>query len=249
MHQVVHRSSLPRSGVHWRAVVKAALGIVIFGISACADRPDAHTAAQASSSPWAEGVHFVRLEAVGTETADRSGELIEVFSYACPHCYMFEPALVLWNHYMAAELNLKLVRVPMTTDAEAYGYSHLFYTLNALGRDDLHCIVYDAIHRGRASLISKRDDAETLKLQAEFVEKYGIPRKRFAEVYTSARIQQEVATAALYTRRFLVDRTPTLVINGQFKTDAIRAGGDSNLFAIIKALATDSGVNMEAHGG
>lgn len=224
----------------------AILGLVVVGVVACdksSGLPDSAVDAKSDTrqGPWIEGVHFVRLEAAGhSDKSGVPGEVIEVFSYECPSCYTFEPTLVLWERYNAKKLGLDLVRVPMTTQTTTYSYSHLFYTLQALDRDDLHCVVYDTIHRGHNSLVAKTGDADTLKLQAEFATKYGIPRDRFIEIYTSPQISEKVAAAASYSRQFRVARTPAMVINRQYKTDLPSVGGDRYIMAIVQDLARDS---------
>ena len=62
-------------------------------------------------------------------------EVIEFFSYACPHCNHLEPALEAWAHKLPP--NVVLHRIPVTFGRNEWvSLAKLHLTLEALGQGD-----------------------------------------------------------------------------------------------------------------
>ena len=58
-----------------------------------------------------------------------------MFWLACPHCYAFEPFLRAWLKSKPGYV--EFVRVPVMWQPVHKSHAHLYYTLEALGREDL----------------------------------------------------------------------------------------------------------------
>ena len=59
-------------------------------------------------------------------------EVIEFFSYACPHCYELQPHVLKWAAQLPA--NAAFVRVPVSFGRREWGQlSRAFYALEATG--------------------------------------------------------------------------------------------------------------------
>ena len=69
----------------------------------------------------------------------------EVFWYGCGHCYALDPTLENWRETKAKYIDFQ--RIPVIWGPPHRQHAKLFYTLQALGRGDLHAKVFDAIHR------------------------------------------------------------------------------------------------------
>ncbi|HMD59270.1 MAG TPA: hypothetical protein VKG66_05740, partial [Steroidobacteraceae bacterium] len=91
-------------------------------------------------------------------------EVIEVFWYACPHCYSLEPYLNSWLKTKPA--NVDFVRVPIMGSEVHGAHARLFYTLQALGKEDaLHAKVLAAIFEQKNGLFVPGDAAATQAAQ------------------------------------------------------------------------------------
>src|SRR5688500_18117858 len=68
-------------------------------------------------------------------------ELIEFFSYACPHCHSLSGPLATWLKRKPADVEFK--RVPAVFNDTWLQYARVYYTLEALGLlDKLHHEVF-----------------------------------------------------------------------------------------------------------
>src|SRR5687767_5094905 len=109
-------------------------------------------------------------------------EVVEMFWYGCPHCSVLEPFLANWEKKKPDYV--ELVRVPVIWGPAHRAHAKLFYTLEALGRPDLHQKVFETIHQERNMLIGGTE-AETLNTQLAFAQAQGIDPKKFREAFNS----------------------------------------------------------------
>jgi protein dithiol oxidoreductase (disulfide-forming) len=105
-----------------------------------------------------EGRDYVRLNTPVPVPAGGKIDVIEFFSYGCPHCYTFEPMLEQWVKRLPADVAFR--RIPATFNAPFEGYARLYYALEAIGQADaLTRQVFAAIHVQRQRLDKEADIA------------------------------------------------------------------------------------------
>ena len=144
-------------------------------------------------------------------------EVVEFFWYSCPHCNAFEPMLSAWLKKLPPDVSFR--RVPVAFRDDFVPQQRLFYTLEAMGKiDDLHTKVFQEIHQNRQP--TDRED----RILA-FVEKNGVDRAKFQELYNSFAVSTKARKAKTLQDQYQVDGVPALGINGQFYTDGTLAGG------------------------
>src|SRR5215213_4650275 len=99
-----------------------------------------------------EGRDFVKLEAPQPSGAPAGKvEVLEFFSYACPHCSSFEPTLEAWEKQMPAEASLRRVPVPFLMNAD--NFMHTYYALETIGAvQAMQLKIFRAIHIERQRL-------------------------------------------------------------------------------------------------
>ena len=82
-------------------------------------------------------------------------EVLEFFSYGCPHCAEFNPVLHAWVAKQQGDVVVK--KVPITFGRAAWtGIAKLYYTLEVTG--DLHRLendIFKAIHGERQNLFEE----------------------------------------------------------------------------------------------
>ncbi|MCG6900432.1 MAG: thiol:disulfide interchange protein DsbA/DsbL [Gammaproteobacteria bacterium] len=155
-------------------------------------------------------------------------EVIDFFWYGCPYCNLFEPQLESW--LANKPTNVDFIRIPAVIRPGWSNLARAYYTAETLGiLDPLHERLFAAIHKEDQDL----EDIDTL---AELFTAQGIDRARFEEAYTSSEVDRKVQEAAVLTRRYGVDSVPAIVVNGQYRTDPVLAGGASRILDAVNAF-------------
>jgi protein dithiol oxidoreductase (disulfide-forming) len=185
---------------------------------------------------WKPGVNYQPLvPAQSTDVAPGKVEVTEVFWLGCPHCYALEPHVLAWLKKKPAYV--EFVRVPVIWNPIHTAHARLFYTLQALGRDDLFEKAFAAAQEGSSSPLAGTSDAETLRMQQAFAVQNGISADDFAKAFNSFTVNSNLARAQELTQRFKVDHVPFFIVNGKYTTDMTMAGGEEQLMQLINDLA------------
>lgn len=189
---------------------------------------------------WQVGTHYEVFEPLAELTA-ANGKItvVEFFWYGCPHCYTMDPHVSLWNRKKSP--NVELQRVPTTWGAHDQPHARLFYTLQALGRTDLHAVVFDTIHAQGNKLVAS-DEQQTLQLQLAFASKHGIDPQQFLAIYHSSEVEMQLTHGERLLKYYQVAKLPTLLVNGKYKTDASRTDrrGEALMRLVGDLTALDS---------
>jgi thiol:disulfide interchange protein DsbA len=219
-----------RSVVIGSVLVVAALAAT-FSIRACAATP----AAPVSTSQWKAGVNYTVLGYPLPPSVPKGKvEVNEVFWYGCSHCYALDPYLEKWNKNKPAFV--EFVRIPVIWGPAQRQHAKLFYTLQKLGRGDLHPKVFVAIHEGHKALAADTDE-QARALQLAFFKEQGIGEAQFNEAYDSAEVAKNVELAERLTAGYEVASVPTMIVQGAYSTSVSQAGGEEQLLSLINDLA------------
>ena len=157
-------------------------------------------------------------------------EVVEFFWYSCPHCNAFEPQLEAWARKLPSDVNLR--RVPVAFRDDFVPQQRLFYTLEAMGRLDLHGRVFHAVHVERQP--THRDD--TILAWAQ---KNGLDRARFQSVYESFAVAAKAKRAYQLQEAYQVEGVPALGVAGRFYTDGQAAGSMPRALEVVDQLVAD----------
>ena len=177
-----------------------------------------------------EGSEYKLLKpAVATGVAPDKVEVVEAFWYACGHCYLLEPKLEAWDAKGRAPY-VQLVRLPATWNDTVKTHARVFYTIELLGKPQLHNEVFREINvKG-----NRLDTPE--KVQAFFASK-GVPAAEFQKAFSSFAVESNLRKAEEMNKRYKITGTPTIVIGGKYVTDVGMAGSEDKLFQIVNELA------------
>jgi protein dithiol oxidoreductase (disulfide-forming) len=192
--------------------------------------------AQLPPGKWQPGVNYqVLVPSQPTNVSPGKVEVLEVFWLGCPHCYQFEPLLKAWLKVKPAYV--QFVRVPVIWQPIHRYHAHLYYTLDALGRQDLIAKAFDTI-AGQHVPLAGSDEGETLKLQQQFASANGVSADDFAKAYNSFSVATNMKRAEELTQAYRVEGVPFVAVNGKYTTDIGKAGGENQLINLIGDLAT-----------
>jgi protein dithiol oxidoreductase (disulfide-forming) len=193
-------------------------------------------ASAAAVSGWQEGVNYTRIvPAQPTAVPPGQIEILEFFWYACPHCNAIDPLVESWKRTKPPYISFSRVHV-MWNEAHR-AHARLYYTLESLGKlDQLHTEVFKEIHVNGDPLVAA-DPAETERMQAAFVKKFGIAESAFRDKYHSFDVDNAMRKADELVQRYRVDGVPRFIVNGKYVVDVASAGSPERLISLIGDLA------------
>jgi thiol:disulfide interchange protein DsbA len=115
-------------------------------------------------------------------------------------------------------------------------HARLYYTLLALGREDLVAKAFDEIHKGGNYLVTN-DEAQSQRLQLAWAKSQGISESDFNREYNGFGVNTNLQRAEEITKRYRIEGVPRVVVNGKYETDVGMAGGQDELVQLINDLA------------
>jgi len=169
-----------------------------------------------------------------TDVAAGKIEVVEFFSYACPHCNHLEPSLEAWAKKQPASVTVR--RIPVTFGrSEWVSLARLYYTLETLGEvDRLNAKVFHAIHDQHVNLSSA--DA-----CVSWAASQGLDPRKFTDVYNSFTVESKLQRANVKAQAYAVDGVPTLIVGGRYRTSPAMAGGNEQSLAVADELIAGLG--------
>src|SRR5512144_2380420 len=112
-------------------------------------------AGSAGAQGVTEGTNYVRLKNPMPVETGKNIEVIEFFSYGCPHCGELEPVLQGWLKTKPADVSFR--RIPVMFQPKWESLAKGYYALDALGEDKLSPEVFVAIHARGMPLWNDKD--------------------------------------------------------------------------------------------
>jgi protein dithiol oxidoreductase (disulfide-forming) len=175
-----------------------------------------------------EGTEFTRVNPPVPPTGGTKIEVLEFFSYACPHCSAFEPTLEAWAKNLPADVVLKRVPVPFLMNAE--NFQRTYFALETLGLvATMQRKVFTAVHVDRLRLDKPADIAA-------LIAKNGGDEKKFLDAFNSFSVATSVGRAKKLMADYKIDGVPALGIHGRFITSPSMAGSSERALAVADVL-------------
>jgi thiol:disulfide interchange protein DsbA len=175
-----------------------------------------------------EGKNYARIANPQPVETGRKIEVIEFFSYGCPHCAELEPHLDAWLAKLPPDVAFR--RVPVMFQQRWMPLAKVYYTLDALGVESkLSPDVFKAIHGQNVALW---DDNKFYDWAAT----KGIDRNKAKEVFTSFAVDGKMKRAMQLAQQYNIQSVPTVVVDGKFVTSSDRVGTHAQLPAAIDEL-------------
>ncbi len=199
-----------------------------FSVTAVAATLGVGGAAQAQGAAPVEGKDYVRLNTPVAVPAGGKIDVIEFFSYGCPHCYSFEPMLEQWIKRLPPDVAFR--RVPATFNPTFEGYARLFYALEAVGQvEALHKRVFAAIHVQRQRLDKDADIAA-------FVNAGGGDGAKAVEALKSFGVATKLRQAKQAFEAYKIDGVPALGVHGRWFTSGSLSGSNERALMVTNFL-------------
>ncbi|MBK1644177.1 twin-arginine translocation pathway signal protein [Thiocapsa imhoffii] len=153
-------------------------------------------------------------------------EVIEFFSYGCPHCMDLNPVIKPWGANLPADVTFK--QVPVTFGRAAWAnLARLYYALEYSGDlERLDQAVFEALHQDRIKLFTERDIFK-------WVESQGVDLETFEPLFNSFAVETQIKRSDSLVQRYDVTAVPMIAVDGRF----VVVGNDARTFADLLVIA------------
>lgn len=156
-------------------------------------------------------------------------EVLEFFSYGCPHCKDFHPLVMAWAARLPRDVSFR--RVPVTFGRATWtNLARLYYGLEATGDlARLDDAVFRAIHEERLNLF-------TPTAIMAWVKREGVDEKRFKAAFDSFAVSTRISRNEQMVRNYRVRSVPSLTVAGRYQVTGQAARTLADLLPIADGL-------------
>jgi thiol:disulfide interchange protein DsbA len=136
-------------------------------------------------------------------------EVVEFFSWGCPHCYEFYPMLSRWAATLPKDAMFKRIPVGLG-HPEWEALAKAYYALQSTGDvDRLDSQIFEDIHKNHVWLYDEQSITA-------WVGKHGVNVAKFTEAFRSFRVNTTVGQADQMSADYRIPGVPTLAIAGKY---------------------------------
>ncbi|MDR3352077.1 MAG: thiol:disulfide interchange protein DsbA/DsbL [Zoogloeaceae bacterium] len=174
---------------------------------------------------------YVQLAAPQPTQSPGKIEVLEFFSYGCPHCKEFHPILKRWLARQPASVAFRRVPVVWQGRVMWNNLAQFYYALEQMGDlARLDDAVFVAIHEQRQQLYDET------RMSTWYV-KQGGDSKKFSAAYKSFSVQSKVKQAERLAQDMKIESVPALIVEGRYliQGDTLQSQV-TNLDALIAQL-------------
>jgi thiol:disulfide interchange protein DsbA len=176
-----------------------------------------------------EGQNYTRLKNPLPVDSGKKIEVLEFFSYGCPHCRDLDPELQRWQKTLPSDVEFK--RVPIDFGREQWVVlAKIFYTLDALGVEEkMTPEVFVALHDKKVPLTN-----ETAFF--DWAASRGLDRKKVEDTYKSFGTTSKFNRARSIAKSYNVQSVPLVVVDGKFLVSSDKVGTHAAMPGAIDQL-------------
>ncbi|MGV0997915.1 MAG: thiol:disulfide interchange protein DsbA/DsbL [Fluviibacter sp.] len=210
------------------------IGSLVAGIASTAWLPATAFAQAALGAPVVAGgaIAGQTYAPLASPVAQSGGrlEVLEFFSYGCPHCNDFSEPFAKWAKQQQAK-GVSVRRVPVTFGRPQWVVlGRLYYTIELLKLSALDAAAFNAIH-GQGKMLY--DDQAVLQWASS---QPGVNAKQFTDTYYSAEVTNLMKKADLMAATYQIDAVPSLVVAGRYRMLQQRGMSFTDLLANTDAV-------------
>lgn len=203
-------------------------------------------AAPAETGKWIEGKHYFRIQPQQPRlsTSDKV-QVVEVFSYGCPACNHAHPFMQRIAKSLPAYAEMDYLPVSFRPDENFPLYQRAYYAAEALGvADEAHDAMFKAVwttgelgtynpSTGRPKPAAEWPGLEDI---GKFYAQFGVDPAQFVAVANSFAVNTKIKRADQLIKNWMVDSTPSIVIDGKYRYTGNSAGSFENMLELTQYL-------------
>ena len=196
--------------------------------SSAAFAADAPAPAPATATSWEAGKNYFVIDPPQPTATGNKVEVLEVFSYACPHCAHFQPYAEQLKQSLPA--GAVFTYMPAVFNPSWEPFARAYYTAESLGVvDKTHQELFDALHRDHVPL-------RTLDDLAGFYAQHGVDKAKFMATSGSFEVESKLSRSQTIVKAAGVDGTPSIIVDGKYRVTGASAGGYPQLIELVDWL-------------
>lgn len=174
------------------------------------------------------GEHYIVLKKPVATRDSSKIEVVEMFSYGCPHCFEFEPLIKAWGKKQASDTDFWFF--PAIWNESMQLFARAFYTAQHLNiADKIHLPLFTAIVIKQKKL-SKESELAT------FFAQYDVDKKSFSKAFSSSEVDNQVKQVKERINHYNPAGVPEIIVNGKYRIDRMHAGGMKKMLAVADYL-------------
>ena len=174
------------------------------------------------------GEHYIVLDRPVPTRDNSKIEVVEMFSYGCPHCYEFEASIKEWSEQQSSDVDFWVFPAVWNKSMELYAGA--FYAARELKvAEKIHQPLFTAIVIEQKNIRNESD-------LAELFARYGVDETAFTEAFNSTAVKTRVKHAEERVRLYKPVGVPEIVVNGKYRVGRMRAGGLTEMLAVTEFL-------------
>lgn len=179
--------------------------------------------------PFTNGVEYATIPHPERLSSSGKIEVVEVFSYGCPHCAHFAPYAEELRQSLPKDVQFKLLPASFSPAWEPY--ARAYFAAQELG----------VLKRTHLALFKQKFEdrypMNTLDELGDFYQREGVDKKAFMAAANSPRTDQEMRRAYALMTDWGIDATPTIVVDGKYRSkfrSEMNPGGIKNYKQLLQ---------------
>ncbi|HEX8778056.1 MAG TPA: thiol:disulfide interchange protein DsbA/DsbL [Rhodanobacter sp.] len=193
------------------------------------------TPAPAGPTHFTEGQQYVTLKLpAGQSMPTGPVEIVEVFSYGCPHCAEFAPYMDKLRAALPKGVEVRYL--PAVFSQAWVPYALAFYAARQLG-------VLEQTHDAMFQAMLEHYPLNSLQDMAAWYGRHGADPQKFIAAATSQATMQQMAADRKTEMGWGIDATPTLVVGRRTDDDK-----DAPFVALMRSADIDSYAQLQQLG-
>jgi thiol:disulfide interchange protein DsbA len=221
------------------------LGVALMGVLALLAAPLTQAA-----QTWTEGRDFeVVTPTQQTHVPKGKVEVMEVFSYGCPACNGFQPAIAALEHNLPSNAQLVFLPASFKPEEDWSMLQRAYFTAQALGISErTHQAIFDAVWKtGELAIVDPatgrlKNPMPSIEDAAKCYERLtGVKADTFIATARSFSVDLKMRTADAQVIAMQVPSTPCIVVNGKYRVNLDSVHSQDDLNGVVRYLvARDS---------
>jgi len=162
-----------------------------------------------NAANFKEGTHYEVI----SQTATDKPEVLEFFSFYCPHCFQFEPLVEVLKTKLDPTVEIKKNHVNFLGKTMGPKLTQAYAAATILKVEDkVAQVIFDEIHVQRKAINSEKDIFNI------FV-KAGVDKKEAEAAFESFPANGLASQMRRNTEKYRIHGVPTLIVNGKYKVN------------------------------
>jgi protein dithiol oxidoreductase (disulfide-forming) len=156
-----------------------------------------------------EGTEYRKIDPPQHTESPGKIEVLEFFSYGCPHCSEFYPLVTAWAAKLPKDVAFNRVAAGLGRTAWTNLAKTYYALVNTGDMARLDAQLFHAIHEEHAPLFDE-------KAISEWVAKHGVDAAKFNTAFESFGVNTKANQADDMVENYKVDGVPTLTVDGKY---------------------------------